>query len=67
MIGAGLGVGLLPPGRPTGPQVRLIPLSAPPVELRAYALACHGRLSWPALALVTGLLQHAGRGARRAP
>jgi hypothetical protein len=52
---------------PTGPQVRLIPLSAPPVELRAYALARHGRLSWPALALVTGLLQHAGRGARPAP
>jgi DNA-binding transcriptional LysR family regulator len=67
MIGAGLGVGLLPYGRPTGPRVRLIPLSAPPVELRAYALARHGRLSWPALALVTGLLQHAGRGARRAP
>jgi len=67
MIAAGLGVGLLPYGRPTGPQVRLIPLTVPPVELRAYALARHGRLSWPPLALVTGLLQHASRSARPAP
>ena len=67
MIAAGLGVGLLPYDRPTGPQVRLIPLSAPPVELRAYALARPGRLSWPPLALVTGLLRHASRRAGRAP
>ena len=67
MIAAGLGVGLLPHGRPTGPQVRLIPLTTPPVELRAYALARPGRLNWPPLALVTGLLQHASRGARPAP
>jgi DNA-binding transcriptional LysR family regulator len=67
MIAAGLGVGLLPAGRPTSPQVRLIPLTEPPVVLRAYAVARHGRLSWPPLALVTGLLRKASRGARRAP
>lgn len=67
MIAAGLGVGLLPLGQPTSPRVRLIPLTAPVVELRAYALARHGRLSWPPLALVTGHLQTASRGARRAP
>lgn len=67
MIAAGLGVGLMTYGHPTGPPVRVIRLDTPPVELRAYAVARHGRLSWPPLALVTGLLQHASRGARRAP
>jgi hypothetical protein len=61
---AGLGVGLLPCGHATGPGVRLIPLTAPPVELRAYAVARRGRLSWPPLALVTSLLRNA---AQRAP
>jgi DNA-binding transcriptional LysR family regulator len=59
MITAGLGVGLLPLGQPTYPGVRLVRLTAPPVELRAYAVARHGRLSWPLLALVTRLLQDA--------
>jgi DNA-binding transcriptional LysR family regulator len=61
MITAGLGVGLLPVGHATHPGVRILPLTSPHVELRAYAAARHGRLSWPPLALVTRLLQAAGR------
>ena len=60
MITAGLGVGLLPVGYPTRPKVRFLPLAAPQVELRAYAAARHGRLNWPPLTLVSGLLQRAG-------
>ncbi|MFH8573688.1 LysR family transcriptional regulator [Streptomyces sp. NPDC017993] len=56
MITAGLGVGLLPLGTVTFPAVRLLSLTAPDVELRAYAVARHGRLYWPPLALVTELL-----------
>ncbi|MGY0489887.1 LysR family transcriptional regulator [Streptomyces sp. WG-D5] len=56
MITAGLGVGLLPAGTDTLPGVRLAPLADPHVELRAYAVARHGRLDWPALALVTDRL-----------
>jgi DNA-binding transcriptional LysR family regulator len=61
MITAGLGVGLLPHGRPVQPGVRLLPLSGPAVELRAYAVARRGRLDWPPLALVIRLLRAAGR------
>jgi DNA-binding transcriptional LysR family regulator len=61
MITAGLGVGLLPTGQATSPGVRLIPLDGPQVELRAYAAARHGRLSWPPLAVVIGLLRRASR------
>lgn len=61
MISAGLGVGLLPAGQPTHPEVRLLPLTAPDVELRAYAVARHGHLNWPPLALVTSLLQRAAQ------
>lgn len=61
MIVAGLGVGLLPLGHATLPGVRLLPLAAPEVELRAYAVARPGRMSWPPLALVTRLLRQAGR------
>ena len=57
MITAGLGVGLLPLGQATRPGVRILPLTAPDVELRAYAVTRHGRLNWPPLALVTSLLQ----------
>jgi hypothetical protein len=45
--------------------VRLLPLTGPDVELRAYAVTRHGRLNWPPLALVTGLLQRASHGARQ--
>lgn len=65
MITAGLGVGLLPAGQPTRPEVRLLPLTAPDVELRAYAAARHGHLNWPPIALVTRLLQRAGQQATR--
>jgi DNA-binding transcriptional LysR family regulator len=60
MIDAGLGVGLLPLGHGTRAGVRFLPLTAPDVELRAYAVTRRGRLNWPPLALVTGLLQRAG-------
>ncbi|GAA1231449.1 LysR family transcriptional regulator [Kitasatospora nipponensis] len=62
MIAAGLGVALLPIGFPTLPTVRLVPLAAPDVELRAYAVARHGRLDWPPLALMTDLLTTAAHG-----
>ena len=56
MIAAGLGVALLPVGYPLLAGVRLLPLTAPDVQLRAYAVARHGHLDWPPLALVTDLL-----------
>ena len=65
MITAGLGVGLLPLGTPTSPTVRLLPLDGPGVELRAYAVTHHGRLDWPPLALVTGLLRQRSAAGRR--
>jgi len=61
MITAGLGVGLLPLGYPVHPGVRFLPLTAPGVELRAYAVTRHGHLHWPPLALVTTLLRRATR------
>nr|WP_255306473.1 LysR substrate-binding domain-containing protein [Streptomyces sp. Wb2n-11] len=64
MIAAGMGVGLLPMGHALLPGVRLLPLTSPDIELRSYAVARHGRLDWPPLALVTGLL--ATRAGRRA-
>lgn len=71
MITAGLGVGLLPIGTTTLPEVRLLPLTGPEVTLRAFAVARHGHLVWPPLALVTDLLTQrtrrsaSGRGAER--
>ena len=65
MITAGLGVGLLPLGHPVQPRVRLLPLTGPRIELRAYAAARRGRLSWPPLALVISLLRQASRQATR--
>jgi DNA-binding transcriptional LysR family regulator len=64
MITAGLGVGLLPLDHAVRDGVRLLPLTGPDVELRAYAVTRHGRLNWPPLALVTSLLQRASHGAR---
>jgi len=63
MVAAGLGVALLPADEPTRPEVRLVPLADPDVELRAYAVARQGRLSWAPLAVVTGLLQETSTGA----
>ncbi|GGV27346.1 LysR family transcriptional regulator [Streptomyces longisporoflavus] len=56
MITAGLGVGLLPLDIPTYAAVHILPLADPEVRLRSYAVARHGRLDWPPLALVTDLL-----------
>ncbi|GAA1504196.1 LysR family transcriptional regulator [Streptomyces albidochromogenes] len=62
MITAGLGVGLLPLDTAVLPDVRIVPLTAPDIELRAYAVARRGRLNWPPLALVTDRLTRAARG-----
>jgi DNA-binding transcriptional LysR family regulator len=57
LIVAGLGVGLLPADRATAPGVRLLPLTAPDVRLRAYAAVRRGHAAWPALALVLNRLR----------
>lgn len=59
MITAGLGVGLLRTRRPVGPGVRLLPLAAPRVTMRAYATTLLGRRDWPPLALVVSRLTEA--------
>jgi DNA-binding transcriptional LysR family regulator len=59
LIVAGLGVGMLPADQPTVPGVRLVPLTDPPVHLRAYAVTRRGRADWPPLALVLRLLADA--------
>lgn len=48
----GMGVGMLPVGRRERPGVVVLPLTQPPVELRAHAHTRRGRAAWPALALV---------------
>ncbi len=63
LIVAGLGVGLLPADQPALLGVRLLPLRAPAVTLRAFLLVRRGRERWPPLAAVTGLLT----GDRRRP
>jgi len=65
MITAGLGVGLLPLGHAAREGVRLLPLAAPDVELRAYAVTRHGHLNWPPLAIVTSLLERASHEAHK--
>lgn len=67
MITAGLGVGLLPLSHPVKTGVRILPLTGPHIELRAYAAARRGRLSWPPLALVISLLRQASRQATELP
>ncbi|MFG2040234.1 LysR family transcriptional regulator [Dactylosporangium sp. NPDC048998] len=57
LIVAGLGVGLLPMEWPTIPGVRILPLTDPPVTMRAYAVTRRGRASWPPLALLLNLLR----------
>lgn len=61
MITAGLGVGLLPADRPTAPGVRLLPLAAPDVSLRAFAVT-RAHSAWSPLALVTDMLRHGAEG-----
>jgi len=61
MILAGLGVGLLPAGRPVR-GVTLRRLRQPEVIQRSYAVTRRGHAAWPPLALVLRLiLQTAGR------
>ena len=56
LIVAGLGVGLLPADLPLRPEIDLLALTDPVVELRAYAVTRRGRATWPPLALVLSLL-----------
>jgi DNA-binding transcriptional LysR family regulator len=56
LIVAGLGVGMLPADQPVRPGVRLVPLTDPPVVLRAYAVTRRGRAGWPPLALLLRML-----------
>jgi DNA-binding transcriptional LysR family regulator len=60
MILAGLGVGLLPVGRPSGRGVTLRRLRPPDVVLRSYAVTRRGHAAWPPLALVLRLVLHVG-------
>jgi DNA-binding transcriptional LysR family regulator len=52
LVVAGLGVGLLPQDRPVRAGVAVVPLTAPGVRQRAYAVTRRGRASWPPVALV---------------
>ena len=52
LILAGLGVGLLPADRQPRQGISLLALTAPNVDLRAYARTRRGRAGWPPLALV---------------
>ncbi|HMI24679.1 MAG TPA: LysR family transcriptional regulator [Streptosporangiaceae bacterium] len=61
MILAGLGVGLLPAGRPAVRGVTLRRLRQPDVVLRSYAVTRGGHAAWPPLALVLRLLQEVGQ------
>lgn len=62
LVVAGLGVGLLPAGRPTGAGVRLLELREPPVVMTAYAVTRLGREQWaPLRLLLDRLVVGAGR------
>jgi DNA-binding transcriptional LysR family regulator len=56
LILAGLGVGLLASADTPPHGVRLLPLTDPRVDLRAYAVIRRGRAGWPPLAHVLRLL-----------
>ena len=56
MILAGLGVGLLPAGRPVRRGVVLRTLGQPAVTQRPFAVTRRGRSAWPPLAVVLELL-----------
>lgn len=57
LIRTGYGVGLLPVHRPTGPGVRVLPLTDPAVVLTAFAVTRRGRSTWPPLRLVLDRLR----------
>lgn len=52
LILAGLGVGLLPLGRPTRQGVRVLELADPPVVMTTYAVTRLGRTDWAPLRLL---------------
>ena len=52
LIGAGLGVGLLPLDQPTNVAVDVLPLHNPTLTLRAYTATRRGRSQWAPLAVV---------------
>ncbi|BBH69515.1 LysR family transcriptional regulator [Actinoplanes sp. OR16] len=60
LIVTGSGVGLLPIGRATRPGVVVQPLRDPAIHLRIFAWTKRGRLTWPPLAMVLGLLSDHG-------
>ncbi|KAB2339850.1 LysR family transcriptional regulator [Actinomadura rudentiformis] len=67
LITAGLGIGLLPAHQPVLPDIRLLPLTGPRVELRSYAVVRQGHKLWPPVALVLDLLAtHATSSGREA-
>jgi DNA-binding transcriptional LysR family regulator len=65
LVVAGLGVGLLPERPQPGPGVRVLPLRAPAVRLRAYAVVARGRATWAPLALVLDRLTRRAGGFER--
>jgi DNA-binding transcriptional LysR family regulator len=52
LIVSGHGIGLLPRGRATRRGVRVLPLTDPPLTLRAYAVVRRGREQWAPLQVV---------------
>jgi DNA-binding transcriptional LysR family regulator len=59
LILSGHGVGLLPRGRATRRGVRVLPLTDPPVVLRAYAVTRRGRDQWAPLRVLLERLRSA--------
>jgi DNA-binding transcriptional LysR family regulator len=57
LVGAGLGVALLPAERAVPAGLRLVALTGPGVVLRAHAVVRRGRAGWPPLALVLDRLR----------
>lgn len=61
LIGAGLGMALLPRNRTSRPGVAVLPLSDPQVRLRAFAVTRRGRDHWPPLRALLHHLETAAR------
>jgi DNA-binding transcriptional LysR family regulator len=57
LIVAGLGVALLPADQAVPSGIGLLPLTAPDISLRSYAVTRRGRAGWPPLALVLEMLR----------
>jgi len=63
LIVTGHGIGLLPRGRATRRGVRVLPLTDPPVVLRAYAVTRGGREQWAPLRVLLERLRAEGASA----